>query len=834
MIERLCEKIFSDNQFQEELEDILVSSSFLDRRKNTSYDSENYKKLIESSLILASSKNSSYRNAAYDICTSILKLTDEKSVRELSYITLNRLGNIPAMELLNGDIHPAADLPNRIFFECANHIQKNSIAINGENRVLTDFQRETWETLELHRHVSISAPTSAGKSFLILNFIKKLSSKPNFKCCYLVPTRALINQVTTDLHKIGIDENCEISSIPRKSEADRVIYVLTQERLNTILVDSKGLKFDLLVTDEAQSINDDSRGVLLQSVIKECTSRNENLRTCFISPNIKNPEFFLKQFSEENSRVSKTTEQSVSQRLLFVDAINTNEYCVSLKRRDRKIPIKNFTVQQNSDKHEERIAIIAEALSSKSDEHSKEKSIIYANGKAECEDIARALCQIVKVDSSYSKERAELSSLVTKSVHKDYKLADFVKYGVGFHYGNMPLLIRQAIEEAYISGHLDYLICTSTLLQGVNLPAKNIFLLNPEKGPDKPLKSFDFWNLIGRAGRARVEYFGQIYLIDYASWKSYPLDGSKETSVKSAFNDFVSKSTESIIEYSQDREPKELSSSLLESASVKLYLDFLSGDITKTLDKESLSESEVTKMKSVFRETYSYSRLSHKTLSHSPSISPHRQNALYSNLLERISKKGPAYVIPAHPLNKDAYSSYLRTIRRLHTYLAGKSGKDKSHLYFATIILKWMRGEPLPMLIDNQAKQRKNKGKNSKMSTIIRSVLDTIEKDIRFTYVNYFTCLQAVLIQALEDTDNEKFIAKVPSLPLYLELGASSKTMISLMELGASRVSASMINSQILNKSMSKLEVLAFISSQKFKLLDLPPRISEELSSLRT
>ena len=52
--------------------------------------------------------------------------------------------------------------------------------------------------------------------------------------------------------------------------------MLTQERLNTILVDSKGLKFDLLVTDEAQSINDDSRGVLLQSVIKECTSRNEN------------------------------------------------------------------------------------------------------------------------------------------------------------------------------------------------------------------------------------------------------------------------------------------------------------------------------------------------------------------------------------------------------------------------------------------------------------------------------------------------------------------------------------------------------------------------------
>jgi superfamily II helicase len=88
-----------------------------------------------------------------------------------------------------------------------------------------------------------------------------------------------------------------------------------------------------------------------------------------------------------------------------------------------------------------------------------------------------------------------------------------VKNGVAFHYGNIPAILRTAVEQAFVSGDLQYLVCTSTLLAGVNLPARNLFLCQPlrKKGS---LESVDFWNLAGRAGRLRREFQGNIYLIN--------------------------------------------------------------------------------------------------------------------------------------------------------------------------------------------------------------------------------------------------------------------------------------------------------------------------------
>ena len=43
-----------------------------------------------------------------------------------------------------------------------------------------------------------------------------------------------------------------------------------------------------------------------------------------------------------------------------------------------------------------------------------------------------------------------------------------------------------------------YLVCTSTLLEGVNLPAKSIIIRKPTRGQGNPLNQNDFWNLAGR------------------------------------------------------------------------------------------------------------------------------------------------------------------------------------------------------------------------------------------------------------------------------------------------------------------------------------------------
>src|SRR4030095_7169206 len=134
-------------------------------------------------------------------------------------------------------------------------------------------------------------------------------------------------------------------------------------------------------------------------------------------------------------------------------------------------------------------------------------NLIYANGADEAEDVALRLSRQIEVKNPSSRLLA-LAKLAKESVHPSYLLAECVLKGIGFHYANIPTQLRQEIEFAFSANELKYLVCTSTLLQGVNLPAKNIFMLKPTRGQGKPLESADFWNLAGRAGRLRREFQG--------------------------------------------------------------------------------------------------------------------------------------------------------------------------------------------------------------------------------------------------------------------------------------------------------------------------------------
>lgn len=89
----------------------------------------------------------------------------------------------------------------------------------------------------------------------------------------------------------------------------------------------------------------------------------------------------------------------------------------------------------------------------------------------------------------------------------------------------MPQSIRDLIEHHFKIGNIDYLFCTSTLLEGVNLPARSVFILTHKKGPS-PLESVDFWNLAGRAGRLSMELSGDIFCIrdDNKLWNKKAVD----------------------------------------------------------------------------------------------------------------------------------------------------------------------------------------------------------------------------------------------------------------------------------------------------------------------
>ena len=81
--------------------------------------------------------------------------------------------------------------------------------------------------------------------------------------------------------------------------------------------------------------------------------------------------------------------------------------------------------------------------------------------------------------------------------------------GIFAHHADTPYGLRLSIEHAMKEGLAKFVICTSTLAQGVNFPLKYLIVTSTRQGAEKILVR-DFHNLMGRAGRAGMHTEGSV------------------------------------------------------------------------------------------------------------------------------------------------------------------------------------------------------------------------------------------------------------------------------------------------------------------------------------
>ena len=141
------------------------------------------------------------------------------------------------------------------------HQDKNEIEVCGKKFLLTEFQKRIWESMDKDKLIGISAPTSAGKSFVILLKLVERLSKEILDVVYIVPTLSLVNQVTEDfnreLKKMQVSSWRIYNSFDNEKNNDcRNIYVLTQEKAIAAFDDADNpfSKKMILVVDEIQNI----------------------------------------------------------------------------------------------------------------------------------------------------------------------------------------------------------------------------------------------------------------------------------------------------------------------------------------------------------------------------------------------------------------------------------------------------------------------------------------------------------------------------------------------------------------------------------------------------
>ncbi|MGM9471720.1 DEAD/DEAH box helicase [Pseudarthrobacter sp. YS3] len=752
-------------------------------------------------------------------------------------LLLQREGNVRATSLASdkGIISLTAlqKAPAELRLDARTRVSELTINSAGASFVLNTFQKDFWDAAQNLGWLSISAPTSAGKSFIVRAWIKeRLAQIPETKIIYLAPTRALIEEVSAGL-RAELESDILIQTLPwslkQENAPSSSVYVFTQERLHIHLTSNPAFIPDFIFVDEAQNIGSSSRGILMSQVISECASRNSSAQIIFASPLSDNPEILVQSATGgAPGRHIVGESVTVSQNLIYVNQVPRKPRQYSLRNRyrgeEQAIGVVELGDVPSTGK---RLPRLAHALGGEGG------NLIYANGAADAESYAREIYNLLgsQVENG-STELADLSEFIRETVHEKYLLASYVLRGVAFHYGDIPLSLKLRIEAEFKRGNIKYLACTSTLLEGVNLPCRNIFIRNPKKGNTNDMTISDFWNLAGRAGRWGTEFEGNIFCIDtdrVNAWKNIPTDRVRmpiTISAKSALD-----SPGALLDYIEDGAPKTgkttKHSPETESALSFIAAESIRGRTVGTIPGLATTSSAAQELDAKVASMLESIAVDHEVVARHFGVSPLSMERLRSAIAE-VDLNSIQLV---DPRAVDAFDSFKDALAVIDEHLGGPFGSGQYRLMIANLLINWMTGRPLRMIIENKAKYRRDRKQEVDYPSLIREVLGQVERVARFEAPKFLSCYTDVL-----KSEAIRRGAEVPDLMedirLMLELGVTRRTDMSLIANGLSRASAVQIGQLFTEPDLNESAVHDLLLTYDFESESLPAFVRKEIRAL--
>lgn len=333
----------------------------------------------------------------------------------------------------------------------------------------------------------VVAPTSYGKSELILSSIAIESGN----ICILVPSKALISQTKRRvlLSREYSASRKIITHAEMFFEGDtNIIAILTQERLIKLLQDFPSLGFSLVHVDEAHNLLEDTeRGNLLATALILLQKRNPKTCFKFLTPFLVNSENLMVSHTNLPTEDLRITEKLKIERF----------YCCDLNN-DRKIEVYDQYLDNFFDT-EKRVADHIDLIL----KEKTKKNIIYLNRPIKIEQLSKELLISKNIQEVKSPAIDKICNTLARHIHKEYLLISCIRKGFVYHHGSIPDNIKAYIEYIYsVTPELEIIATTSTLLEGVNIPAETMFLLDNRKGRGN-LTPSQFKNLIGRTCRFR-------------------------------------------------------------------------------------------------------------------------------------------------------------------------------------------------------------------------------------------------------------------------------------------------------------------------------------------
>lgn len=334
------------------------------------------------------------------------------------------------------------------------------------NLVFHRVQGELYRRVLAGENIMLSAPTSFGKS-LIVDALLAVRRYPNV--VIVVPTLALIDETRRRLARFG--DFYKIVTHPSQAPGEQNVFVMTQERLLDLetLPDT-----DLFIVDEFYKLDarrDSERSTLLNTAFHRLW--RSGAQFLLLGPNIQG-------VTEQLPAGFRATFVHTDFRTVAADVVRVN----SARSAERELLIQTLDGLDGA-------------------------SLVYCRSPKRAQDIAGWILQS-EIDWSDG-SLGDAIDWLSNEFHPDWYLVEALRRGVGVHHGKLPRSLAQWMVRAFNDGRLKTLICTSTLIEGVNTRAKNVVIFDNRIAMNA-FDHFTFNNIRGRSGRMFQHFVGRVIL----------------------------------------------------------------------------------------------------------------------------------------------------------------------------------------------------------------------------------------------------------------------------------------------------------------------------------
>lgn len=326
-------------------------------------------------------------------------------------------------------------------------------------------QQRVYERLMDGESVILSAPTSFGKSVIVDALV---ASEKWSNLVLIVPTIALVDETRRRLARFH--ESYRVVTHPSESLGAKNLIVMTQERFLEV---PELPEIDFFVIDEFYKLGSgakkDSRRTLLNLAWSKLKATGAQYY--LTGPNI--------------DALDERLPSDLREKLVYTDF--------------KPVAVDVIDRSGVEDQRNDIVTLIRDELVG--------SSLVFTGSPQKAMDLANLLVSAVDVSSDGF--ASQVADWIGANYDPDWDLVRALRRGVAVHTGPLPRGLQRVMVRLFNDGLVPLMVCTSTLIEGVNTSARNVVIFE-KKIDGQLIDFFTFSNIRGRAGRMFLHFVGRV------------------------------------------------------------------------------------------------------------------------------------------------------------------------------------------------------------------------------------------------------------------------------------------------------------------------------------